>query len=67
VEPQPVVDVEPVRFGADGDDLGPGPGERLRGHPGGGAVRAVDDDLEAVEAAREGAEQVGDVVSKPSS
>ncbi len=57
-----VVDVEAVGVGADGDDLGTGPGERLRGDPGGRAVRAVDDDLEAVQAVRQHAHQVRDVV-----
>ena len=44
-----VVDVEAVGLGADGDDLGAGPGERLGRDPGGGAVRLVEDDLQPVE------------------
>ncbi|GAA4948462.1 hypothetical protein GCM10023238_13460 [Streptomyces heliomycini] len=60
-----VVDVEPVRVGADGDDLGPGPGERLRGDLRGGAVRLVEDDPQAVQPVRKGADEVGDVTVEP--
>ncbi len=56
--PAPVVDVEPVRLGTDRDDLGPGPLERLRRDPGGGAVRLVQDDLQPVEPVRQGTQQM---------
>src|SRR5690606_28262976 len=56
-----VVDVQPVRLGTDGDDLGTGPRERLRRDPGGGAVRLVEDDPQAVQPVRQDADEVGDV------
>ncbi len=56
-----VVDVQAVRVRADGDDLGAGPCERLGRDPGGGAVRLVQDDLEAVEPVGQDADEVGDV------
>ncbi len=57
-----VVDVEAVRLGADRDDLGAGPGERLRRDPRGRAVRFVQDDLQPVEPVGQHREQVGDVL-----
>lgn len=57
-----VVDVQPVRLGADRDDLGPGPRERLRRHPGRRAVRPVDDDLQPVQAVGQHPDQVRDVL-----
>ncbi len=62
-----VVDVQAVGRGADRDDLGTGLREGLGSAPGGGAVRLVEDDLQAVEAVREHAEEVGDVLVEPSS
>ena len=61
VEPHAVVDVEAVRFGADDDHLGAGVLEDLGRAAAGGAVGAVQDHLEAVQAVRERAEQVHDV------
>ncbi len=48
----PVVDVEAVRLGADRDHLGAGVAQRERTGDRGGAVRAVQDDLDALERAR---------------
>ncbi len=54
-----VVDVQAGRLGAQGvHHLGAGPGERLRGDPGGRTVRAVDDDLHAVQPVRQHRDQV---------
>ncbi len=57
-----VVDVEAVRLGADGDDLGTRPGEGLGRNAGGGAVRLVQDDLEPVQAVGEDTDEVRDVL-----
>ncbi len=58
-----VVDVEAGGLGPQGvDDLGAGPGEGLGGDVGGRAVGAVDDDLDAVQAVGQHADQVGDVL-----
>ncbi len=57
-----VVDVEAVRLGADRDDLRAGPGEGLGRDEGGGAVRLVQDDLQAVETVGEDPDEVGDVL-----
>ena len=48
----PVVDVEPVGFGVDGDDLGAGLPVGLRRGRRRGAVGAVDDDVQPVEPVR---------------
>ena len=53
-----LVDVEPVRVGADHGDPRPGVLEHLRRCARGGAVRRVDDDVQAVQAVRQRAEQV---------
>ena len=53
------VDVVPVGGDGERDHVGPGAPERLRRDPEGGAVRAVDDDPEAVEAGRERVDEVG--------
>ncbi len=60
-----LVDVEPGRLGADGDDLGTGLPERLRRDPGGGAVRLVEDDLQPVQPVGQHADEVGDVLVGP--
>ncbi len=60
-----VVDVEAVRHRADGDDLGPGPRERLGRDPVGRAVRLVEDDLQSVEAVGQDAHEMGDVLVEP--
>ncbi len=57
-----VVDVQAVGLGADGDDLGAGPGEGLGRDAGGRAVRLVQDDLQPVEPVGEDADEVGDVL-----
>ncbi len=56
-----VVDVQAVRLGTDRDDLGPGPRESLGRDVGGGAVRLVQDDLQAVEPIGEHSDEMGDV------
>ena len=56
-----VVDVHAVGVGADDDDLGAGVREGLGRDARGGAVGAVEHDLDAVEAVRQRAEQVHDV------
>ena len=56
-----VVDVEAVGLGADLEDLGAGQPEHLGRDLAGGAVGAVDDDLDAVEPVGQDGEQVGDV------
>ena len=58
----PVVDVEAVGVGTDRDDLGPRAAQRHRAGHVGGAVRAVDDDLEAAQRGVEGGQQVRDVL-----
>ncbi len=58
-----VVDVEAGGLGTQGvHDLGAGPGEGLGGDVGGRAVRAVDDDPDAVQAVGQHADEVGDVL-----
>ena len=54
----PVVDVQPVRLGRDGDDLGAGPPVDLGRDRRRRAVRAVDDHAQPVERAGRGDEQV---------
>ena len=53
-----VVDVEAVGLGADHDQLGPGIAERVRRRTGSGAVGAVQNDLQPLEAVRDGRDQV---------
>ena len=56
-----VVDVEPVRVGADHGDAGAGVAERLGRDSGCRAMRAVEDDVDAVEPVRQRGQQVHDV------
>ena len=56
-----VVDVEPVRLPTDDGDRGPRLAERPGSHLRRGAVRGVDDDVQALEAVRQHGEQVGDI------
>ena len=56
-----VVDVDAVGFGTDDNHLGTRGGEDLRGAAAGSAVRAIQDDLHAVQAVRQGLQQVHDV------
>ena len=56
-----VVDVHAVGVGADDGDLRAGVAERLGRDARGGAVGAVEHDVQAVEAVRQRAEQVDDV------
>ena len=57
----PVVDVEPVRVGVQGDDVGAGPRVAVRGDRGRGAVRAVDHHPHPGQRLRGGRQQVRQV------
>ncbi len=57
-----VVDVEAVGVGADRDDIGAGPRERLGRDPRRRTVGAVDDDLQPVQAVGQDADEMRDVV-----
>ena len=57
-----VVDVQAVGVGVDRDDVGAGVAERLRAGVAGGALGAVEHDLDAREGVVDGAHQVGGVL-----